>query len=81
MALEAASSNININVLVRGYMGLGIGARLENESREQVLSKIPTSRLGNMNDIIHAVFFLASRNAGYITGQTLHVNGGLYMGA
>ncbi len=81
VALEAAGRNITVNLLVLGYMGLGMGARLTHENHEQVLSKIPAGRFGNVDDILHAMFFLGSRNAGYVTGQTLHVNGGMYMGA
>jgi len=81
VALEAASRNVTVNLLVLGYMALGMGARLTCENREQVLSKIPAGRFGNVDDIVHAMFFLTSRNAGYVTGQTLHINGGMYMGA
>jgi 3-oxoacyl-[acyl-carrier protein] reductase len=52
---------------------------LPEEQRDRLLEQIPLARLGDVRDIAHAVAFLASTEAGYITGETLHVNGGMYM--
>ena len=80
VALEVANRGVTINVLALGYINLGMAVRLTEENREWVLSRIPVGRFGDIKEVLHVVFFLASRDASYITGQTIHVNGGMYMG-
>lgn len=79
LAQEIASRNITVNVVAPGFIDTDMTRALPEEQREKLLSTIPMARLGQGKDIAAAVAFLASENADYITGQTLHVNGGMYM--
>ncbi|MDH5691726.1 MAG: 3-oxoacyl-ACP reductase FabG [Gammaproteobacteria bacterium] len=79
IAQEVASRGITANVVAPGFIDTDMTRALPDEQREALLSKIPLNRLGQPEDIAETVAFLASPGASYITGQTLHVNGGMYM--
>ena len=79
LALEVSSRDITINVVAPGFVSTDMTDALTEEQRQAILQRIPMQRPGSVDDIAAAVLFLASRAAGYITGQTLHVNGGMFM--
>src|SRR4029077_8521661 len=79
LAQEVGSRNITINCIAPGFIDTDMTKGLPEPQRAKLLEKIPLGRLGSPEDIAHAVVFLASAQAGYITGATLHVNGGMYM--
>jgi len=79
LALEVGSRNITINTVAPGFISTDMTNALTEEQRDAIFQKIPMQRLGTVEDIAAAVVFLASKGASYITGQTLHVNGGMYM--
>ncbi|MBR9856792.1 MAG: 3-oxoacyl-ACP reductase FabG [Oceanisphaera sp.] len=76
---EVASRGITVNVVAPGFIETDMTRSLNEEQRAAILSQVPTQRLGDPKEIASAVAFLASDEAGYITGETLHVNGGMYM--
>ncbi|TAK67437.1 MAG: 3-oxoacyl-ACP reductase FabG [Betaproteobacteria bacterium] len=79
LAQEIASRNITVNCVAPGFIDTDMTRALNEQQREAILGRIPLARLGKAEDIAAAVVFLASPQAGYITGTTLHVNGGMYM--
>jgi 3-oxoacyl-[acyl-carrier protein] reductase len=79
LAQEVATRNITANVISPGFIETDMTAKLNDDQRKLLLQKIPAARLGKPNDIAQACVFLASAWADYITGQTLHVNGGMAM--
>jgi 3-oxoacyl-[acyl-carrier protein] reductase len=79
MAREIGSRNITVNVVAPGFVQTDMTEALEAEQRQALLQQIPLNRLGMPQDISNAVLFLASAAGAYITGETLHVNGGMYM--
>lgn len=79
LAREVASRNITVNVVAPGFIDTDMTKALPEEQREALAATIPLGRLGQPADIANAVAFLASDEAAYITGLTLHVNGGMYM--
>jgi len=79
LAQEVGSRNITINCVAPGFIDTDMTKALPEAQRAKLLEKIPLGRLGSPEDIAHAVVFLASAQAAYITGATLHVNGGMYM--
>jgi 3-oxoacyl-[acyl-carrier protein] reductase len=79
LAQEVGSRNITINCIAPGFIDTDMTKALPEAQRAKLLEKIPLGRLGSPEDIAHAVVFLASARAGYITGATLHINGGMYM--
>lgn len=79
LAREVGSRGITANVVAPGFIETDMTADLDPRQREAMLANIPLNRLGAVDDIAHAVAFLASDQAAYITGETLHVNGGMYM--
>ena len=79
LAQEVGSRNITVNCVAPGFIDTDMTKALADAQRSALLSRIPLGRLGSPDDIAHAVAFLASKEAGYITGATLHVNGGMYM--
>jgi 3-oxoacyl-[acyl-carrier protein] reductase len=79
LAREVASRNITVNAVAPGFIDTDMTRALPEEQKHQLLQQIPLQRLGAADEIAAAVAFLASPAAGYITGQTLHVNGGMYM--
>ena len=78
-AQEVASRGITVNCVAPGFMTSAMTDALTDAQKEGILSKIPTGAMGNGDDIGAAVVYLASKEAGYVTGQTLHVNGGMAM--
>ncbi|MEQ1638392.1 MAG: 3-oxoacyl-ACP reductase FabG [Methylococcales bacterium] len=79
MAKEVGSRNITVNVVAPGFIDTDMTRELADEHKNSLLSSIPLGRLGEAKEIAHAVAFLASEGAGYITGETIHVNGGMFM--
>lgn len=79
LAREIASRNITVNVVAPGFIDTDMTQALDESQREALMNDIPLQRLGTPEDIAAAVLFLASEQGGYVTGQTLHVNGGMYM--
>jgi 3-oxoacyl-[acyl-carrier protein] reductase len=79
LAREVGSRNITVNCVAPGFIDTDMTRALPDAQREALLSHIPLGRLGSVEDIAQAVLFLASPAAGYISGTTLHVNGGMYM--
>lgn len=79
MAKEVGSRNITINTVAPGFIDTDMTKELSDEIKSSLLASIPLARLGEAREIANAVAFLASDGAAYITGETLHVNGGLYM--
>ncbi|EGJ50673.1 3-oxoacyl-[acyl-carrier-protein] reductase [Desulfocurvibacter africanus] len=78
-ALELASRNVTVNAVAPGFIETDMTAVLPDKVKESLLERIPLKRLGQAADIAAAVSFLASDGAGYVTGQVLAVNGGMYM--
>ncbi len=79
LALEVASRGITVNVVAPGFIETDMTAALTDEQKALTLAQVPAGRLGEPTEIANAVAFLASGEASYITGETLHVNGGMYM--
>lgn len=79
LAKEVASRGITVNVVAPGFIATDMTDVLSEELKNNLLTQIPTGRLGEPKDIAKAVAFLASEDASYINGTTLHVNGGMYM--
>lgn len=79
LAKEIGSRGITVNVVAPGFIATDMTQALPEAARTALLAQVPSGRLGEPADIAAAVLFLASRAAGYITGETLHVNGGLHM--
>jgi len=80
LAQEVGSRNITVNCVAPGFIDTDMTRVLAEEQKNKLLERIPLGRLGRPEDIAEAVVYLASDRAGYVTGTTLHVNGGLYMG-
>ena len=80
LAIEYAKKNININCISPGFIKTAMTDKIDEKFKEIIVSKIPSARLGEPEDIANAVIFLASNLSDYINGETLHVNGGMYMG-
>ncbi len=80
LALEVASRNITVNAIAPGYIATDMTEKLSAEQKEKAFQQIPMGVMGQVEDIVHSCVFLASAEARYITGQTLHVNGGLWIG-
>ena len=79
LAIEYAKKNININCISPGFIKTAMTDKIDDKFKETIISKIPSARLGEPEDIANAVLFLASSQSDYINGETLHVNGGMYM--
>ena len=79
LAIEYAKKNININCISPGFIKTAMTNKIDEKFKDVIVSKIPSARLGEPEDIANAVLFLASTNSDYINGETLHVNGGMYM--
>ncbi len=77
LALELSTRNITVNSIAPGFIKSNMTDRLSDDQKNAILDRIPMKKLGDSDDIAKAVGFLCSENANYITGQTLHVNGGL----
>jgi len=79
LATEYAKKNININCISPGFIKTAMTDKIDEKFKEVIISKIPLARLGEPDDIANAVLFLASDQSDYINGETIHVNGGMYM--
>jgi len=79
LAIEYAKKNININCISPGFIKTAMTDKIDEKFKEIIVSKIPSARLGEPDDIANAVLFLSSEQSNYINGETLHVNGGMYM--
>ena len=79
LAIEYARKNININCISPGFIKTAMTDKIDTKFKEMIISKIPSGRLGEPEDVANAVLFLASDHSNYINGETLHVNGGMYM--
>ena len=80
LAIEYAKKNINVNCISPGFISTAMTDAIDEKFKESIISKIPANRLGKPEDIANAVLFLASAGSDYINGETLHVNGGMYLG-
>lgn len=80
LAREVASRNITVNAVAPGFIETAMTEVLAETQKSSILAQVPLNRLGSAHEVAAAVKFLASDDAGYITGQTMHVNGGMYMG-
>ena len=79
LAIEYAKKNININCISPGFIKTTMTDKIDEKFKEVIVSKIPSARLGEPEDIANAVLFLSSDQSNYINGETIHVNGGMYM--
>jgi 3-oxoacyl-[acyl-carrier protein] reductase len=79
LAIEYAKKNININCISPGFIQTAMTDKIDDKFKEVIISKIPSARLGKPDDIANAVLFLSSEQSSYINGETIHVNGGMYM--
>ena len=79
LALEYAKKNINVNCISPGYITTNMTDQINEKWKEIIKSKIPMDKFGLPKDVANTVIFLSSEEASYITGQTIHVNGGMYM--
>ena len=79
LAIEYAKKNINVNCISPGFIKTAMTEKIDDKFKEVIISKIPSARLGEPEDVANAVIFLASPQSDYINGETLHVNGGMYM--
>lgn len=79
LAHEVASRNVTVNVIAPGFIDTDMTRVLPEQQRQLLLNQIPMKRLGQAEDVANVVSFIASEQASYITGQTIHINGGMYM--
>jgi len=79
LAIEYAKKNINVNCISPGFIKTAMTDSIDEKFKEAIISKIPSARLGEPDDIANAVLFLSSDQSDYINGETIHVNGGMYM--
>jgi len=79
LAIEYAKKNININCISPGFIKTAMTNKIDEKFKEVIISKIPSARLGEPDDIANVVLFLSSNQSNYINGETIHVNGGMYM--
>ena len=80
LAIEYAKKNINVNCISPGFISTAMTDQIDEKHKEVIIAKIPSNRLGKPEDIANAVTFLSSDQSNYINGETLHVNGGMYLG-
>ena len=80
LAIEYAKKNINVNCISPGFINTAMTDQIDEKFKETIIAKIPSNRLGKPEDIANAVVFLSSNHSDYINGETLHVNGGMYLG-
>ena len=80
LALEYAKKNININCISPGFIKTSMTEKIDPKFKELILAKIPSNRLGEPSDVANVAAFLSSEMSNYITGETIHVNGGMYLG-
>ena len=80
LAIEYAKKNINVNCISPGFINTAMTDKIDEKFKENIIAKIPSNRMGKPEDIANAVVFLSSNLSDYINGETLHVNGGMYLG-
>ena len=80
LAIEYARKNINVNCISPGFIRTAMTDQIDEKFKEAIIAKIPSNRLGRPEDVANAVIFLSSDQSDYINGETLHVNGGMYLG-
>jgi 3-oxoacyl-[acyl-carrier protein] reductase len=80
LSIEYAKKNINVNCISPGFISTAMTDKIDEKFKETIIAKIPANRLGKPEDIANAVNFLSSDQSDYINGETLHVNGGMYLG-
>ena len=80
LAIEYAKKNINVNCISPGFISTAMTDKIDDKFKEAIIAKIPSNRLGKPEDIANAVIFLSSDKSDYINGETIHVNGGMYLG-
>ena len=80
LSIEYSKKNINVNCISPGFIDTAMTDKIDEKFKESIVSKIPSGRLGKPRDIANAVIFLASHKSDYINGETIHINGGLYLG-
>ena len=80
LAIEYAKKNINVNCISPGFISTTMTDQIDEKHKEAIIAKIPCNRLGKPEDIANAVIFLGSANSDYINGETIHINGGMYLG-
>jgi len=80
LAIEYAKKNINVNCISPGFISTAMTDQIDEKFKEAIIAKIPSNKLGKPEDIANAVIFLSSAKSDYINGETLHVNGGMYLG-
>jgi 3-oxoacyl-[acyl-carrier protein] reductase len=79
LAHEVAARGVTVNCVAPGFIETAMTAALNEKQRQAILNSVPAGRLGSSDDVAAAVLYLASDEAAYVTGQTLHVNGGMIM--
>ena len=79
LSQEIATRNITVNCIAPGFIETPMTEKLDVKRKDAIISSIPMNRIGTPKDLSSAIIFLASQESSYITGQTLHINGGLYM--
>ena len=79
IALEVAKRNINVNIVSPGFIQTAMTDKLNESQKNNILSKIPMEKFGNPKDVANIVYFLSTNDASYITGQNIHINGGMLM--
>jgi len=80
LAIEYAKKNINVNCISPGFISTAMTDKLDEKFKEAIVAKIPSNKLGKPEDIANAAIFLSSDQSDYINGETIHVNGGMYLG-
>ena len=80
LSLDYAKKNININCVSPGFIETNMTSKIDEKFKEHIISKIPSNKLGKPEDVANVVGFLSSDLSNYITGETIHVNGGMYLG-
>ena len=80
LAIEYAKKNININCISPGFISTAMTDQIDEKYKEAIITKVPSNKLGKPEDIANAVIFLSSDQSDYINGETIHVNGGMYLG-
>ena len=79
LAYEVASRGITVNAIAPGFITTAMTEKLNDDQKAKIMEQIPAGRMGNATEIATAVLYLASEEAGYITGTTMHINGGMAM--
>jgi len=78
IAIETAKNNITANAIALGFFDKGMINELDAELQQQIIKTIPAEKLGNASELLECILYLCNKQSSYITGQTLHLNGGLY---